>query len=418
MISTITNSKEEGFDHTLALLKEGYEFIPKRMSDSESEIVETRLLGKKAICISGKEAAEIFYNTDRFKRKGVAPGRIKKSLFGEGGVQGMDGEEHRHRKAMFMSLMTQERLKILDEITEMQWEIAIDQWENMDAVVLFEETEKIMCRVACMWAGVPLWAKELELRTLDLSAMIDAFGAVGPRHWEGRRARNRTERWISYIIRQVRTGKMGAEEDTALHQIAWHEDLNGNLLPIKTAAVELINILRPIVAIGRFITFGAVALYEHPEKREQIVTNEADFRKMFIQEVRRYYPFGPFLGAIVREDFTWKDHEFKKGRLVLLDLYGTNHSSEIWEYPDVFWPERFAEWDGSPFNFIPQGGGEYDIGHRCAGEGITVQIMNISLYYLAGKINYDVPMQDLSYRLNRVPTIPKSRFVMKNVRRI
>lgn len=417
MVSINTNSKEEGSGHTLDILKEGYEFIPNRVREFDSEIVETRVLGKKAICISGKEAAEIFYDTNRFKRKGVAPGRIKKTLFGEDGVQGLDGEEHRHRKAMFMSLMTTERLKVLDEITEKQWEIAIDQWETMDAVVLFEEAETIMCRVACMWAGVPLWAKELELRTLDLSAMIDAFGAVGPRHWEGRRARKRTERWISYIIRQVRTGKMEVDEDTALYQIAWHEDLNGKLLPIQTAAVELINILRPIVAVGRFITFGAVALHENPGTREKIVADVAGYRKMFVQEVRRYYPFGPFLGAIVREDFTWKDHEFTKGTLVLLDLYGTNHSPELWEYPDEFFPERFAEWDGSPFNFIPQGGGEYNIGHRCAGEWITVQIMNTSLYNLAGKIDYDVPVQDLSYRMNRIPSIPKSRFIMKNVKR-
>ncbi|MFC4023415.1 cytochrome P450 [Oceanobacillus longus] len=418
MVSTNTVSKEEGLDHTLSLLKEGYDFIPNRVRKFDSKIVETRILGKKTICISGKDAAEIFYDTNRFKRKGVAPGRIQKSLFGEGGVQGLDGEEHRHRKAMFMSLMSSECLKVLDEITEKQWQIAIDKWKSMDAVVLFEEAEEIMCRIACSWAGVPLWAKDLELRTMDLSAMIDAFGAVGPRHWEGRRARTRTERWISYMIRQVRTGKIAADEDTALYQIAWHEDPKGNLLDIKTAAVELINILRPIVAIGRFITFGAVALHENPEKRNKVFTDEAGYRQMFVQEVRRYYPFGPFLGALVREKFTWKGYEFKKRTLVLLDIYGTNHSPELWEYPDIFWPERFSEWDGSPFNFIPQGGGEYDIGHRCAGEGITVQIMNTSLKYLSGKIDYDVPLQDLNYSKLRIPSIPKSRFIMKNVRHV
>ncbi|WP_337017048.1 cytochrome P450 [Oceanobacillus massiliensis] len=417
MGSTTAIPKEEGLDHTIELLKEGYEYIPNRMRQYDTEIFETRLLGKKAICISGEEAAELFYDTELFKRKGVVPGRIEKSLFGEGGVQGLDDAAHRHRKAMFMSLMEPQRLHVLDEITKEQWEIAIDKWKAMDTVALFHEAEEIMCRVACRWAGVPLWAKDLELRTKDLGAMIDAFGAIGPRHWQGRRARTRSEKWIAYIVRQVRTGNLTADEDTALYQIAWHEDLNGNLLDIKTAAVEILNILRPIVAIGRFVTFGAVALYENPEKQDKLIADKEDYSQKFVQEVRRYYPFGPFLGALARKDFNWSGYHFKKGDMVLLDLYGTNHSPKIWEYPDVFWPDRFSEWDGSPFNFIPQGGGDFEMGHRCAGEWITVQVMRTSLKYLAGKIDYDVPAQDLSYSMLRMPTIPKSRFLIENVRR-
>jgi len=417
MVSKASIPKEEGIDQTLSLLQEGYLFIPKRMQKWNTELFETRLLGRKVVCMTGKEAAELFYDNRYFKRKGVAPGRIQKTLFGAGGVQGLDGEEHRHRKAMFMSLMTPERLHALDQITKKQWEIAIDNWENSDIpIVLFDEAEKIMCRIACQWAGVPLWAKNLELRTKDLSAMIDAFGAVGPRHWQGRKARNRAERWIGYIIRQVRTGKLAVSEETALYQIAWHEDLRGNLLDTHIAAVELLNILRPIVAIGRFITFGAVALYEHPETRDKFVAHTSSYSQMFVQEVRRYYPFGPFLGALVKQDFTWKNYDFQKNTLVLLDLYGTNHNSQHWKHPELFWPERFSEWDGSPFDFIPQGGGDYNSGHRCAGEWITIQIMRISLEFLVKKIDYDVPEQDLSYSMVRMPSIPKSRFIIENVK--
>lgn len=419
MVSNASIPKEDGIDHTLSLLQEGYRFIPNRMQQLNTELFETRLLGRKVVCMTGKDAAELFYDNSRFKRKGVAPGRIQQTLFGAGGVQGLDGEEHAHRKAMFMSLMTPKRLQVLDEITKEQWEIAIDNWVDMDLpIVLFDEAEKIMCRIACQWAGVPLWAKDLEIRTKDLSAMIDAFGAVGPRHWQGRKARNRAERWISYIIRQVRTGKLAVDEETALYQIAWHEDMQGNLLDTHIAAVELLNILRPLVAIGRFITFGALALYEYPETRDKLVAHTPAYSQLFVQEVRRYYPFGPFLGALVKDDFTWRNYEFKKNTLVLLDLYGTNHSPHLWDQPDIFWPERFSEWDGSPFGFIPQGGGDYDNGHRCAGEWITIQIMRTSLEFLVKKIDYDVPEQDLSYSMIRIPSIPKSRFIIENVKRV
>ncbi|GAB3048902.1 cytochrome P450 [Virgibacillus ainsalahensis] len=417
MNSTTSIPREKGLDNSMKLLSEGYRFIPDRMQRFNSNIFQTRLLGQKVICISGKEAAEVFYDNELFKRKGAAPKRIQKSLFGEGGVQGMDGEAHRHRKQLFMSLMTRERLVSLNDIMKDQINIALKKWENMDEVELFSEAEEMLCRTACQWAGVPLWAKELTLRTKDLGAMIDAFGAVGPRHWRGRTARQRTEKWIKYLIEEVREGKQKASEDTALHAMSWHRDLNGELLDLKTAAVELINILRPIVAIGRYITFGAVALHHYPEERDKLAAGDSNYSRMFVQEIRRFYPFGPFLGARVRKDFEWKGHTFKKGKLILLDIYGINHSPKRWKDPHTFQPERFKDWDGSPFDFIPQGGGAYDIGHRCAGEWITIELMQVILKFLTKRVSYDVPPQDLSYSMVRMPSIPESRFVIKNVRR-
>lgn len=41
------------------------------------------------------------------------PGRIQKTLLGEGGVQGLDGAAHQHRKKMFMSLMGTRRIAAL-----------------------------------------------------------------------------------------------------------------------------------------------------------------------------------------------------------------------------------------------------------------------------------------------------------------
>src|SRR5690625_695947 len=191
---------EKGLDNSLALLKEGFYFIPNRMEKLNTNIFQTRLLGgQKVICISGEEAGEVFYDNTLFKREGVAPNRIKESLFGQGGVQGMDGAAHRHRKKLFLSQMTPESIKEIRVMAEKQWEIAVNNWQHTDRIELLYEAEKILCITACQWAGVPLKAKNLINRTKDLAAMIDAFGAVGPRHWEGRMARNRAEKWIEDI---------------------------------------------------------------------------------------------------------------------------------------------------------------------------------------------------------------------------
>ena len=408
---------DKSLDNSLALLREGYLFINNRVEKYQSDLFEARLLGQKVICMSGEEAAKVFYDPERFQRKGAAPKRVQKSLFGENAIQTMDGEAHLHRKLLFMSLMTPPHQKRLAELAMEQWQDAVRKWESSEKVVLFDEAEQILCRIACDWAGVPLKDSEVKERAQDFSAMVDAFGAVGPRHWKGRHARTTAEEWIEEIIDEVRAKKLKVAEGTALHEMAFYRKPDGNKLDSRMAAIELINVLRPIVAIATFITFTALALHEHPACKEKLQTNDETYLEMFVQEVRRYYPFGPFLGARVRQDFTWHNGEFKKGMLVLLDMYGTNHDPRLWDKPNEFKPKRFKEWTGNLFDFIPQGGGDPTKGHRCPGEGITIEIMKATLDFLVNKITFEVPKQDLSYSLVKMPTLPESGFVMKNISR-
>jgi len=409
--------REEGIDHTLSLMREGYLYIINRRKSFHSDVFETRLLGQKAICMGGKEAAEVFYDTEKFKRKNAAPNRVVQTLFGKDGVQALDGEAHKHRKEMFMSIMSSEALEKLINITKKQWENAIEKWEQLDEVIFYEEAKEMMCRTACEWAGVPVQEDNIKRLSKDFGAMFESPAEIGPAHWLGRNARNRVESWIEGLIDDVRNGNLNPPENTALHKFAWHRDLNGNLLNKKVAAVEVINILRPIVAIAIFINFLAIAVHQYPEEREKLKSPDEKYAQMFVQEVRRFYPFFPFVTALVKKDFTWKGYKFDKDTLTLLDLYGTNHDPEIWEYPDEFRPERFANWEGNPFSFIPQGGGDYSLGHRCAGEWVTIEAMKVSLDYLANRIQYEIPKQDLSYKMNSIPSIPQSKIVMKNAKR-
>lgn len=100
-----------------------------------------------------------------------------------------------------------------------------------------------------------------------------------------------------------------------------------------------------------------------------------------------------------------------------MDLYGTNHDERIWEDPEEFRPERFRRWDGSAFDFTPQGGGDHYEGHRCPEAWITIELVKVALRSLTGSMRYDVPEQDLRIRLSKMGAIPESRFVIRNVRR-
>lgn len=120
--------RDEGIDNTLDLVKEGFNFLPIRRKALESDIFETRLIGQKAICMAGEEAAEIFYDEEKFKREGAMPKPLKSSLLGEGGVHGLDGEAHKHRKRMLLSMMTPERLEDMKRIIVSEMDKKATQW--------------------------------------------------------------------------------------------------------------------------------------------------------------------------------------------------------------------------------------------------------------------------------------------------
>lgn len=406
---------DKSLDNTFALLQEGYLFIKNRVDLYQSAIFEMRLIGQKVICMSGEEAAKVFYDPERFQRNGAAPKRIQKTLFGMKAIQTMDGEKHIWRKHIFLQLVTQP--KRLAELVMEKWQTSVDKWEGFEKIVLFDEAKDVLCKAACQWAGVPLTESEVKERAEDFNAMVDAFSAIGPRHWKGKKARMRAEAWIKDIIEDVRNDKLKPDNGSALYEIAFYRELFGGQLDAQMAAIELINVLRPIVAISTFITFTALALHEYPEYEERLKTGNSNELEVFAQEVRRYYPFTPFLGARVKKDFIWNQCEFTEGMLVLLDIFGTNHDSKIWNNPYEFRPERFKERAGSLFDFIPQGGGDSSKGHRCPGEGVTVEIMKTSLDFLVNKIQFKVPQQDLSYSLSKIPALPESGFIMSNIKR-
>lgn len=100
--------KEKAIDSTMALLREGYAFIQNRCRLYHSDLFSARIMGKKAIFMTGEEASKLLYDNKYFVRDGATPKRIQRTLFGKKGVQTLDDNAHRHRKEMFMSLMLPE----------------------------------------------------------------------------------------------------------------------------------------------------------------------------------------------------------------------------------------------------------------------------------------------------------------------
>ena len=403
-------------DSTLALLREGYLFIPRRCEALGTDIFEARLMLRRAFCVRGPEAAAMFYHPGRMTRRGAMPPTTVRLLQDLGSVQMLDGEAHRQRKAMFLRMMAPDLLRRLLAIAEEAWRRRFAAWGRRDRVVLFDEAQETMGEVALAWAGLSLDAQGRRRRTQEAAAMIDAAGSASPRVVRALLLRERSERWAREMIERVRRGELAPPPGSATQVIASHREPDGALLSPHVAAVELLNIGRPLVAVARFITFAALALHTSPASRELVASGTDETRAWFVHEVRRHYPFFPFIGGRAREPFAWRGHAFPRGAWFVLDIYGTNHDERSWTDPWTFQPERFRAWNGDPNTLIPQGGGRIEDGHRCAGEWATIALMTQAARLLATEIAYDVPPQDLEIPLRTMPTLPRSGLVISNVR--
>ncbi|AVT40594.1 cytochrome P450 [Plantactinospora sp. BB1] len=398
-------------DNTLRLAVEGYGWLPNLRRRQQAEVVQTRLLGQPAVALRGPEAARFFYDEEHVRRHGAIPGPVQDTLFGRRAVHTLDGADHRHRKAIFTSLLTPDAITTLQGYAGTAWDETVDRWPSWQPVVLFEEVSRVLTRAVCRWVGVPVAEPEVAPLAADMVALVDGFGSLGPRHWRARQARGRRERWLAELVEQVRQGRRAVDAGSAFEVITHYRGADGEQLDPRLAAVEILNLVRPTVAVCWFVSFAAHALHRWPDLRERLRSGSSEYVTAFGHEVRRFYPFAPFVAGHAVRDLSWRDVPIPAGSLVMLDLYGQNHDPQLWPDPYVFDPERFLGREIGAFELVPQGGGDPRTGHRCPGETTTVALLDVLASRLA-ELDYQVPEQDLRISLSRVPTRPRSGFVL------
>ncbi|MFZ3584741.1 cytochrome P450 [Loktanella sp. DJP18] len=358
-------------DSTVPLLRDPYRYIGSRSASFGTQGFRTRILGRPAVCLTGAAAAGMFFDPMAFCREGAVPAVVRDVLFGNGGVQGLDGAAHAHRKAMFLALMgPSSDLGQVGSLFDAACRDAAVAWHGR--VDLFVELTRVLTRVACAWAGVPLAATHTDKTA---GRLADLFLHAGPNplgQVKARLSRHQLEKDMVKLVNQVRDGTVESAPDQALSFIANWRDLDGALLPAEVAAVELLNMLRPTVAIAVYLVFVADALVHHGGDRGRIAADSA-WRQAFVQEVRRTYPFFPATAAIARKDIDWQGERIVAGTRVLMDIYGTNRDAMQWCDAEDFAPARFLDWPGDPFTLIPQGGGAHGVTHRCPANGLPLR---------------------------------------------
>ena len=386
-------------DATLALLRDGYGFVSRRCARLGADAFRTRLMLRPVLCARGSAAAKAFYTPDRFTRAGGMPAVTMRLLQDRESVQLLDGPAHRHRKAMFLRMLHDDaQVARLSALIREELVAAIPHWTLHQPVELVAAMAEVLTRAAFRWTGIPL--TDPPRATRDLTAMIRNAGRFGPRSWRALKLRDRHEREMQAVIRDIRSGALGLDQDRPARVVAGHRDLSGEVLSEAAAAVELINLTRPIVAVAWLTGFAALALAAHPDRRAAFREGDAGIDS-FAEEVRRSAPVYPLVGGTAVSDFDWQGERIESGTWMLLDLYGTTHDPAAFPEPDRFDPDRRLSWCRPSHAFIPQGAGDLRDTHRCPGERVTVEILKLAIAFLA---------RDLDWRLRPTGPLPRARF--------
>lgn len=396
-------------------LDEGYLLLSELRKEADAPVVKARLLNKEVIAVYGKEAARAFYDPANFKRKGAMPKLVLKTLFGEGGVQTLDDEEHNQRKKVFMDLMTPKRMEDYHRIVD---RTLTEKMEHLQGELeLFDVAKDVLFRSICEWSGIDLTKmNEREINQLaEYQISMISSAVTNPiTHIKGIENRKKSEKWAQSLIEDARINPVAGKENVALYAFANAKDTQGNLLPIDVAAVELLNIIRPTVALTVWIALMGHALFSRPDIYQRLHTEFDELQDSFIQEMRRYYPFFPMIPAFAKKDVTIDGYLIPEDSWVVLDLYGTNHDERSIETPEVFRISRYVGKEkhisyDEEYEMIAQGGGKFEAMHRCAGEWITLHALRVFSDQLVNKYEFSVPEQDWTIPMNQFPTYPNSK---------
>ena len=406
-----------GFDNSIALLRDPYGFVSTRCDALGTDAFRTRLMLRPVICLRGADAAGLLYSGDHFTRVGAMPTTTLKLLQDRGSVQQLDGEAHRHRKALFTRILLSEApVMALAARFEAEWRAAEDRWLAKGEATLLPEAGRMLARAACDWSGVPWDALGGDAAARDLDAMIANAGRIGPGTVTALARRSRMERVLVDVVRRIRSGAVALPAEAPARLVAEHREADGHALAPEIAAVEILNLIRPIFATSRFIVFAAIALARNPDWRDVFAGGDETYLYPFAEEVRRISPFFPVVGGRAREDFEWRGHAIAQGQWAILDLYGTCHDARLFPDSRQFRPERGLSWRSQDFAFIPQGGGDVHGSHRCPGEWAVVELIAVAIRGLC-RLAFEPAPKSLELPLDKIPPQPPNGFAMRKIRR-
>lgn len=170
------------------------------------------------------------------------------------------------------------------------------------------------------------------------------------------------------------------------------------------------------------LTFTAQLLASHPQHQDTIfkevkkARNETNslmefiqacsFTQNVIEESLRLYPPAYFIDRMNIEEDEFEGMTVPKGSSVLFSLYEIHRHKDLWDAPESFKPERFADGDFSS-QYFPFGAGP----RKCIGNNFAMYEMILAVAELVSR--YQIRTEDPEIKIKPLITLkPKQAYLI------
>lgn len=113
-------------------------------------------------------------------------------------------------------------------------------------------TSLVLFEIISEWSGMNLdrlSEKEVEKLTKYQITMIIGGVTSATDHLKDIADRNESEEWAYKLIKATQKNSYPGKEHLGLYTFANPTDVEGELLPLEVASIDLLNIIRPTVAL-------------------------------------------------------------------------------------------------------------------------------------------------------------------------
>jgi cytochrome P450 len=410
---------------TLTFAKNPFRFIEERLA-LHGRIFRSNVLGRKAVVVSGPEAAGAFIDPNVIMRDGAMPPHVQE-LFGGRSLPLLDGEVHGTRKKLVNAAFNRAAMAAYLPIIEQTVERSFRTWPAKGEMRWLDELKRLAIEVICTTVmGMPP-GNEMDRLRQGYGTLTDGFATLpinipGTRYNKALKARDRI---LDVLRRLVRERRQMPTDDGLSRMLAAAISANATLSD-DDAALELHHIV-----IAGFIVYAELGsivqqLTAHPAVRETLAAEIAakapsgplsletlmamPYLLQVVNEVKRLCPIVPAVFGKTKKPLQFDGVSVPAGWMVMWAVTPSHVAQSHYTNPTSFDPDRFsperAEDKRHEHAFAPQGAGPAT-GHRCPGLDFATFFMEVFAVVLLRGYTWQIPPQNFEVDYSKTPPEPR-----------
>jgi cytochrome P450 len=352
-----------------------------------------RLLGPgDVVFVTDPESVKRLFGADRINT--IAPGRniVLRPLLGPQSLLLQEDDEHLRRRKLMLPPLHGERMRSYESVIAEVTAEELRRWPSQRAFALHPSMQSITLEVILRAVfGVADAERRAELRDGLVAILAESASpaAVGltipplrrlPHYRDFARLVDRTDELLAAEIAERRGDPDLDGRDDILSMLVTARFDDGSAMSDSELRDQLMTLLlagHETTATGLAWTFDL--LVHHPWVLDRLVdeinAGRTDYLDAVVSESLRIRPVVPMTGRLLRERATLGGYDLDAGTVILVGIYLTHTSPELYPEPFTFRPERFLDDGPETYSWIPFGGGT----RRCIGAAFAQMEMRVVL---------------------------------------